>query len=115
MDEELSLSGILDANELVLADSCVFTNSFNYPRYFMGVLEYSNLNEGILDKFLFDYSQAIDIFSYPNIKTIPEVSAEIKRPIKSLTKMARRIKLKGKISDSQRRLDDKLKLVENIE
>ena len=114
MGEELSLSEVLDTNKLVIADSCVFINRLNYPRYFMGVLEYSNLNEGILDKLLFDYSQAIEIFSHPSIKTIPEVSAEIKRPIKSLTKMTRRIKLKGKISDSQRKLDDKLRLVEDI-
>jgi len=110
MHQQLTLSEVLDSNELAIIDSSAFDFRYHYPRCFIAIHDYSHLREDMLDQFIKDYHKAAQIFNHTHVATIHEVSDEIRRPLVTLEKMSKRIKSSVGISRGRIKLDDKLKL-----
>jgi len=112
MAEELSLSEIFDANELVIVDtSCNSQTHFSFGKYFSSIFNYSQLDERVLDKCIIVYSEMEKMFRHPNTRTIPEVSDETRKLNKSLLYMDRRVRNNGKVSSEKFKLGKKIDLL----
>src|SRR3989338_10169307 len=110
MHQQLTLSEVLDSNELAIIDSSAFDFRYHYPRCFIAIHDYSHLRENMLDQFIKDYHKAAQIFNHTHVATIHEVSDEIRRPLVTLKKMSRRISSGRGISRDKSKLNVKLKL-----
>ncbi|MEM3113116.1 MAG: hypothetical protein QXI33_01680 [Candidatus Pacearchaeota archaeon] len=110
LQKSLSLDEIIESEQLVILDTCCLIEP-SLLRYLIGIYQCNQLNERLIDKYLLSYSLFNNSFKRPNVRTINEVSVEIKRPLRVLNDISKRVRDNGKISHDQKKLLDKLDLL----